>query len=148
MWKYLPLLSLSLLLLEPSAAQTIPNAQACTAEHAVTGQLVPVRQRTGFSSYWAHAQWDQDGWPSITYGSTYFALPPLMQVFTSAHECGHLVEQTTNEFEANCFALANLDLTIQEFNFIANYHHSIGPLPLHYGGSGTAFWKRTVQMCP
>ncbi|MBA4143308.1 MAG: hypothetical protein H0X43_09990 [Nitrosospira sp.] len=53
-----------------------------------------------------------------------------------------------NEFEANCFALANLDLTNQEINFIANYHHSIGPLPLQYGGSGAAFWQGTVQMCP
>jgi hypothetical protein len=139
---------LILLLSAPAVAQPIPNMQACSARHAMSGQVVPVRQRIGPSPFWAHANWDMDGWPAITYGPAYFSLPALMQSFTSAHECGHLVLISSNEFVANCFALQNLPLSSQEKQFVARYHESLGPLGPQYGGSGAAFWAMTRRTCP
>lgn len=129
-------------------AQGIPNAQGCTARHALSGQPVPVRQSVGPSQFWAQSRWDPDGWPSITYNAPYFNLPPLMQTFTSAHECGHLVLQTDNELLANCFALRNLPLSGSDKQFIAQYHIGIGSIGPQYGGSGAAFWAGTVRTCP
>lgn len=148
MKRYWWLLSFALLfVVEHAMAQAIPNAQACTAMHRFNQVPVPVRQRTGQSPFWAHARWDPDGWPSITYGPAYFRLPAIMQVFTSAHECGHLVLETQDEFDANCFALNNLSPTKQQESFIANFHRQLGPLPTQYGGSGVAFWAGTKQKC-
>lgn len=135
------------LLPERAHAQPIPNAVSCMARHAATGQFVPARHRTGFSQFWAHAAWDGDGWPSVTYGATYFQLPPVMQRFTSLHECGHLALQTLNEFEANCFALQQMSPSDATLNYIALFHQSIGPLGPQYGGSGAAFWAGTRQVC-
>ncbi|KFG69578.1 hypothetical protein JH26_09605 [Microvirga sp. BSC39] len=85
--------------------------------------------------------------PAITYGPTYFRLPSIMQVFTTAHECGHLVLQTNNEFEANCYALANAGLSAAQKAFVARYHKQVGLLPEQYGGNGEAFWDNTVELC-
>ena len=133
---------------DANSGQLIPNARACAAIHAGNGQLVAVRQRVGPSPYWAHSQWDLDGWPAITYGAAYFQIPPLMQVFTTTHECGHLVLQTVNEFAANCFALRTLPLSSADKLAIAAFHKAIGLLPPQYGGSGAAFWEMTRQSCP
>jgi hypothetical protein len=125
-------------------------ANACTAMHAGNRQLVPVRERPGPSMFWAHASWDPDGWPAITYGPTYFQLPPIMQRLTQLHECAHLVEQSNNEFLANCRAIQvmrNQGLTPNDEAYIANFHQQIGVLGPQYGGSGTAFWYGTMQMC-
>jgi len=89
-----------------------------------------------------------DGWPTIVYGPTYFQLPPAMQRFTSAHECGHLRNQSTDEFAANCLALQSGGFTLAEVQFIGAFHQNIGPLPPNYGGSGAAFWAITVARCP
>ncbi len=125
------------------------DAQTCTARHA-NGKFVPVRERTGMSMFWAHASYDPDGWPSITYGPTFFQLPQIMQELTVLHECAHLVEQTTNEFIANCKALSIMrhqGLSSAEEEYIGQFHIQIGPLPPQYGGSGAAFWAGTLQMC-
>lgn len=130
-----------------STGGTIPNAVDCMGRHYVTGGFVEVRQRTGSSMHWAHAAWDADGWPAITYSSAYFQLPETMQKFTSAHECGHLSMPTTNEFLANCYALSELPLSRIERDFVGTYHRHLGPLPAQYGGSGSEFWARTVATC-
>jgi hypothetical protein len=125
------------------------DAQACTARHN-NGSFVQVRERTGPSMHWAHASYDPDGWPSITYGPPFFQLPPLMQRLTVLHECAHLVEQTPNEFVANCKALSIMrqeGLSIAQENYIGQFHIQIGPLPPQYGGSGAAFWAGTLQLC-
>ena len=125
------------------------QAQWCVAQHA-NGQLVPVRERPGPSMFWAHSSWDMDGWPAITYGPPFFRLPPIMQEFTKFHECAHLAEQTTDEFQANCSALRAMrsrGLSQQQENFIANFHRNIGPIGPQYGGSGVAFWQGTLQAC-
>lgn len=124
-------------------------AQPCMAHHA-NGGLVPVRERSGPSMFWAHASWDPDGWPAITYGAAFFQLPPLMRSFTVIHECAHLVHQTNDEFFANCEALTELrrrGLSVSEESYIAGYHHRIGPLGPQYGGSGSAFWAGTLRAC-
>jgi hypothetical protein len=126
----------------------IPNLVPCTAANSFTGAIVPVRQRTGFSQHWAHAAWDPDGWPAITYGPSYFGLPPVMQRLTSGHECGHLVRATTDEFEANCFSLRGIQFSPQERQQIGQYISRFGPLPQQYGGSGQAFWDGTRELCP
>ena len=100
--------------------------------------------------FWAHSSYDMDGWPSITYGPMFFQLPKIMQHLTVLHECAHLVEQTTNEFVANCEALSIMrqeGLSIEQEEYIAQFHIQIGPLGPQYGGSGAAFWAGTLQMC-
>lgn len=124
-------------------------AQSCMARHA-NGALVPVRERAGPSMFWAHAAWDPDGWPAITYGPPFFQLPPIMQRLTVLHECAHLVERTSNEFLANCKALSILreqGLSEEDEQYIAQFHVQIGPLGPQYGGSGAAFWAGTLRIC-
>lgn len=133
-----------------SAALLSASAQACQAMHGISGAVVPVQQMPGPSAFWAHAAWMPNGWPTITYGPTYYSLPPIMQRFTYFHECAHLVLRTSNEFVANCRALQLMQaqgLTSQEENFIANFHANVGPLSPQYGGSGVAFWANTLNVC-
>lgn len=130
------------------AQMDIPNALSCSARHLANGQMVRVRQRPGPSMFWAHATWDPDGWPSITYGQAYFSLPPFMQRFTSAHECGHLVLQTTNEFHSNCYAIERLGLKGRGLRAVADFHRGIGLIGPQYGGTGQDFWALTERSCP
>lgn len=129
-------------------AESIPNSRACTAAYRGTGQSVSVRERIGASGFAAYATYDPDGWPSITYAPAYFVLPPTVQTFLSLHECGHLVLTTTNEFEANCYAMAQRDWTREEIDLIALSHRSVGQIGPQYGGSGRAFWEGTKRLCP
>lgn len=135
-------------ILDAFTGMQIPNALACTAPHAANGVPVQVRQMLGPSQHFAHSFWAPDGWPAIVYGQGYFAIPPLMQIFTSAHECGHLVNASASEPLANCFALQTLKLAPSQKLFIAQFHQNLGPLPPNYGGSGMQFWQLTRQLCP
>lgn len=126
----------------------IPTAHTCVARNWHTGQFNQVRQRSGPSNFWAHADWDADGTPAITYGPAYYNLSRLMKSFTSVHECGHLVLATRNEFAANCFALKHLDLDEDELEEIGKIHNQLGRLGPQYGGSGAAFWAGTEHRCP
>ncbi|WP_440090772.1 hypothetical protein [Pseudomonas putida] len=88
------------------------------------------------------------GLPTITYGPTFYQLPPLMQQFTYFHECAHLVEQTSNEFVANCRALQLMKsqgLSPAQESAIASIHMNIGPLPPQYGGSGAFFGREPYK---
>ena len=129
-------------------AQSIPNAKTCVATLLETGQPVRVRDRIGPSAFTAFASYDPDGWPAITYAPAFFALPPTVQTFLSLHECGHLVLHTTNEFVANCYAIAHGRWNWEELALIAQSHLSVGHLPAQYGGSGEAFWAGTKATCP
>lgn len=132
----------------PSLAQSIPNARSCVATIPSTGQPVRVRAHVGASSFTAYASYDADGWPAITYAPRYFALPPTVQTFLSMHECGHLVLHTSNEFVANCYAMAQRHWRQDEIALIAASHLAVGRLPPQYGGSGAAFWAGTKRACP
>lgn len=125
----------------------IPNAQVCIANNRFTGQPASAVQVVGQSLHWAHADWLPNGVPIITYGPTYFTLPPVMQIFTSIHECGHITLQTSDEFQANCFALRRIWPSPDVFNFLSMFHQSLGALPPQYGGSGMAFWNGTLAAC-
>jgi hypothetical protein len=131
-----------------ASAQPIPNATACVAPLATTGQPVRVRDHVGPSGFTAYASYDPDGWPAITYAPSYFTLPPTVQTFLSLHECGHLVLHTTNEFLANCYAVAQGNWNENQLALIARSHLTVGQLPAQYGGSGAAFWEGTKQTCP
>lgn len=119
----------------------------CQAAHGFNGQIVQVRERNGPSQHWAHASWDPDGWPSITYGVGFYQLPPIMKEFTRFHECGHLSLRTTDEIAANCYALRARPWSHGELQYIADFHIRIGPLPPQYFGSGAGFWSATMQRC-
>lgn len=122
----------------------------CSALHAYNGVVVQARERPGPSPFWAHAGWDPDGWPAITYGPMFFQLPPLMQELTKIHECMHISVPTMNEIDANCRALILMrqrGLSSGDESFIAQYHMlpELQNLPPQYGGSGWAFWNGTIQ---
>lgn len=120
----------------------------CMARHLATGQIVQVIETPGLiSSFRAFATHLPDGQPIIYYGQNYTVLSPLMKTFVSLHECAHLVEATSNEFYANCRALQIMrqrGLTPQDEQLIAQSHYNDGYLPRQYGGSGAAFWNRTI----
>jgi hypothetical protein len=127
-------------------SQGIPNAQPCVGR-ALNGNSMPAMQMVGPSNFWAQTSWP-GGIPTITYSQPYFQLPPLMQKFTSLHECGHASTQNLNEFAANCYALQKGHFTKAEVAQIAAFHQGVGPIGPQYGGSGAAFWAGTVAMCP
>lgn len=134
----------------PLAAQPVPgivNAQQCLAPNRYTGQIQAAVHMSGPTKFWAQADWLPNGAPIVIYGNNYFTLPPIMQIFTSMHECGHLSLFTANEFQANCYALKRFSPTVGDFNFLAQFHSAIGVLPPNYGGSGVAFWNGTLAVC-
>lgn len=149
------LVLLNALLAQPTFSTNIAQSSAyssafgvsCTAKNSLTGQLMLVTEIQGPSLHWAHAWWQPNGNPTITYSPSYFALPDYMRIWTSAHECGHLTLQTPNEIAANCFALQRISPSPNMFNLVANFHRSIGPLPPQYGGNGVAFWNLTISNC-
>jgi hypothetical protein len=129
-------------------SQSIPNSLPCTTGRALDGSPVITRQVVGFSQAWAQTSW-QGGFPIITYGEMYFRLPPLIQRFTSIHECGHASTGNPNEFAANCFALKHGGFSDSDIQEIGVFYESLpGNYPPQYGGSGRAFWEGTVEMCP
>lgn len=140
------LVALSLLGTASLRAQ-IPNAVPCMGT-AVNGMRVPVQQIRAQAPAWAMTSWPF-GTPVTAYSTIYFQLPPLLQDFTSRHECGHAVTRNPDEFAANCFALSNGNYSPQQ---IAEIGHFFQTLPFsvgaQYGGSGAAFWSGTMARCP
>lgn len=133
-------------LLPPKISGAIPNSLPCSAR-GPGGKLVDAKHRSGLSGYIAHSNWDAFGWPTITYSRTYFTLSPVVQRFTSLHECGHLSLGNRDEFVANCYALRNGNFTASEIAEIKGFHQRIGIMPSAYGGSGNGFWRRTIAVC-
>jgi hypothetical protein len=124
-------------------------AQAqCMARHGVTKQLVKVIEVNEETYIFrAFSTRRPDGYPVIYYGHGYRQLSPLLKRFVAMHECAHLVEFTSDEFLANCSALQAMrlqGLSKEDEEKIARFHIEDGPLPMQYGGSGAAFWARTI----
>lgn len=127
----------------------IPNAQTCVVPPGRPGKpAIQAVQRVGPSAFAAEASWDMGYLPTITYSLTYFQLEPKIQLFLSLHECGHLALRTTNEFLANCYAVAHASWTETDLDLIGRRHETVGLLPPQYGGSGHAFWSGTQKKCP
>jgi hypothetical protein len=141
------LLMATFVIAETVCAQGIPNAIPCMGK-AVSGMPVQVTQNTGPVPAWAMTSWP-GGLPMTTYGPMYFRLPPLIQRFTSLHECGHASTLNPNEYAANCFALANGGFSPAEIDAIGTFYLNLpGVFPPQYGGSGPAFWQGTFALCP
>src|SRR5215831_12596538 len=85
---------------------------ACYASIAGNGPEVKALEIDGPSNHWAHAFFNPfSGQPTIVYSPTFYTLPSLVRRFTRKHECCHLTIPTTDEIEANCCALDELNLS-------------------------------------
>lgn len=132
-----------------TTTEIIPNAQICMVPPGRPGTpVIQALQRIGPTPFAAEASWGGGYLPTITYSLTYFRLEPTIQLFLSLHECGHLVLRTTNEFQANCYAVTHAPWTKMDLDLIGRRHAALGLLPLLYGGSGHAFWSGTQKTCP
>lgn len=130
-----------------SVRAQIPNAVPCMGT-AVNGMRVRVQQIRAQAPAWAMTSWPY-GAPVTAYSAIYFQLPPLLQDFTSRHECGHAVTRNPDEFAANCFALANGNYSPQQIAEIGQFFQNLPfPVGAQYGGSGAAFWSGTMARCP
>ncbi len=130
-------------------AGIIPNAHTCMIPSSQPG-MPPIQalQRIGPSAFAAQANWGVGEVPTITYSSIYFRLEPTIQLFLSLHECGHLVLRTSDEFQANCYAIMHGAWTEADLKLIEMHHEAVGSLPSQYGGSGHTFWAGTKRACP
>jgi hypothetical protein len=129
----------------------ITHAQQCQLR-LPNGIVTDVRETPGATplNAWAMAVPPERGGPYIVLGPTFFQLPSLMQHFTRLHECAHLTLPTYDEIAANCEALRisrMQGLSVQDEEFIANFHRSVGTVSPIYGGTGTAFWNFTIRRC-
>ncbi len=95
---------------------------------------------------------DKDGWPVIYFDHVTVKSirkdDPHMLDFIFYHECAHATDPARDEIEANCEAyleLERLGLMNEALDrSIARTHRKMMRLPSRYGGSGAAFWDKTM----
>ena len=95
---------------------------------------------------------DEQGWPEIYFDRVTFKSirdnDPHMPDFIFYHECAHATDPARDEIEANCEAYLELDkLGMMNEGLeraLARSHRKMLRLPTRYGGSGTAFWDKTM----
>ncbi len=95
---------------------------------------------------------DKEGWPVIFFDQvTMQAMrdkDPHMLDFIFYHECAHATDPARDEIEANCEAYLELDrLGLMNDTLdraLAHTHRKMMRLPSRYGGSGSAFWDKTM----
>lgn len=95
---------------------------------------------------------DEQGWPVIYFDRVTIKPirenEPHMLDFIFYHECAHATDPARDEIEANCEAYLELDKlgmmndTLERA--LARSHRKMMRLPSRYGGSGTAFWDKTM----
>ncbi len=95
---------------------------------------------------------DEQGWPVIYFDrvtiKTIHDTDPHMLDFIFYHECAHATDPERNEIDANCEAYLELDKlgmmneTLERA--LARSHRKMMRLPSRYGGSGAAFWDKTM----
>ena len=127
-----------------------PEHFQCVGRNRFSGLAnVPV-ERQGENVSWSYAAFFVDpvlGTPTIIYGARFRTLGPLMRAFVRRHECQH-ANGVQDEIAANCAALAQWrvqGLTPQQEAQLEHWHVAEGQLDPQYGGSGAAFWERTVR---
>ena len=127
-----------------------PDHFRCMGRNQFSGVVnVPV-EKQGENVTWSYAAFFVDpvlGTPTIIYGSRFQELGPLMQAFIRRHECQH-ANGVRDEIAANCAALAQMraqGLTPRQEMYLEHWHVAEGQLDPQYGGSGAAFWQRTVR---
>lgn len=95
---------------------------------------------------------DKDGWPVIFFDQVTVKgireKDPHMLDFIFYHECAHATDPTFSEVDANCDAyltLERLGLMNEALDrALAHTHRKMMRLPSRYGGSGAAFWDKTM----
>lgn len=95
---------------------------------------------------------DDDGWPVIFYDRVTIRSirenDPHMLDFIYYHECAHATDPTRDEIGANCEAFLELErLGLMNETLeaaLARTHRKMLRLPSRYGGSGAAFWDKTM----
>ena len=95
---------------------------------------------------------DKDGWPVIYFDHVTIKgireKDPHMLDFIFYHECAHATDPTRDEIDANCEAyleLERLGLMSEALDrALARTHRKMLRLPSRYGGSGAAFWDKTM----
>ena len=127
-----------------------PDQFQCVGRDRFSGVVnVPVENQ-GENGNWSYAAFFVDpvlGTPTIIYGPRFRELGPLTQGFIRRHECQH-ANGVQDEIAANCAALAQMraqGLTPQQEVVLERWHMAEGRLDPQYGGSGAAFWERTVR---
>lgn len=129
---------------------TNPDQFQCIGRNRFSGMVnVPV-EKQGENVSWSYAAFFVDpvlGTPIIVYGPRFPELAPVMRSFIRRHECQH-ANGVSDEIAANCAALAQMraqGLTAQQEAHLRRWHLAEGQLDPQYGGSGAAFWERTVH---
>ncbi len=95
---------------------------------------------------------DKDGWPVIYFDYVTFKgireNDPHMPDFIFYHECAHASDPERDEIGANCeayLALERLGMMNEVMErALARSHRKMMRLPSRYGGSGAAFWDKTL----
>ncbi len=95
---------------------------------------------------------DKDGWPVIYFDNVTIKSmrekDPHMLDFIFYHECAHATDPARDEIEANCEAYLTLDrlglMSEALERALAHTHRKMMRLPSRYGGSGAAFWDKTM----
>lgn len=135
----------------PAPGPVEPMRFQCMGRNQFSGaaNVVPVEKQDETGT-WPYAVFLVDpvhGTPVIVYGAAYRALDPLMQSFIRRHECQH-ANGVRDEIAANCAALVQMrgaGLTPLQEAHLQRWHLAKGRLDPEYGGSGAAFWERTVR---
>ena len=95
---------------------------------------------------------DTEGWPVMYFDrvtiQTIRDTDPHMIDFIFYHECAHATDMTRDEIEANCEAYLELErlgmMNEALDRSLARSHRKARRLPSRYGGSGAAFWDKTM----
>ncbi len=95
---------------------------------------------------------DKEGWPVIYFDQVTMKSirekDPHMIDFIFYHECAHATDVTRDEIDANCEAYLELErLGLMDESLdraLARTHRKMMRLPSRYGGSGAAFWDKTM----
>jgi hypothetical protein len=95
---------------------------------------------------------DQEGWPVIFFDKvtvkSILLNDPHMLDFIFYHECAHATDITRDEIAANCEAFLELErqglMNEKLERALAHSHRKMLRLPSRYGGSGVAFWDKTM----
>lgn len=134
----------------PTVDVANPGQFQCVGRNRFSGSVIVPVEKQGETSDWAYAAFFTDpvlGTPVIVYGPRFRAMPPLLQAFIRRHECQH-AKGIQDEIAANCLALAQMraqGLSPEQESFLERWHQAEGPLDPQYGGSGAAFWERTLR---
>ncbi len=96
---------------------------------------------------------DKEGWPTIYFDNVTIrqmrASDPHMIDFIFYHECAHATGPERDEIGANCEAYLEMEklgmMNEPLERALARTHRRMLRLPSRYGGSGAAFWDKTME---